>query len=96
MAYGNGSWVTVVVTVTCCTCCTPVPTSTISLDAASGAPPWLPYTETEISIESPRVVEGRLKPNWPLNSAPPLTDVKTVLAEPKPVFEAASYALPVA
>jgi len=41
-------------------------------------------------------VGSRLKLSCPLNSVPPLTDGRTVFAVPKPMFDVASYALPVA
>ena len=44
----------------------------------------------------PCVDGGRLKPSCPLNVVPLLTDCRTVLTEPKPAFDVASYALPVA
>ena len=37
-----------------------------------------------------------MKPNWPLKVVPPSVDCSTVLTEPKPAFDVASYAFPVA
>jgi len=37
-----------------------------------------------------------LKPSWPLKVVPPSGDCRTVLTVPRPTFEVASYALPVA
>jgi hypothetical protein len=44
----------------------------------------------------PWVVGGRLKPNCPLNVVPPSVDCRTLFTVPRPTFDVASYALPVA
>jgi hypothetical protein len=42
----------------------------------------------------PWLVDGRLKPNCPLNVLPPSVDCRRLFTVPKPTFEVASYALP--
>ena len=98
-AYGYWPSVTVVVVI-CCTvwtnCCTPAPAGIVSLVVVMRLPPWLAYMDTETWTESSGEVGGTLKPSCPLNCIPPFTDDKSVLAVPRPVFDVASYALPVA
>ena len=85
---GYGSWLSVTVVVVIC--CAAASTEIVSPVVVMGLPPWLLYMETEIWTESPAEVGGVVKPSCPLNSVPPFTDDKSVLAVPRLAFDVAS------